>query len=35
MPTARLSAKLIDNIKPPAEGRADYWDSTISARWGD
>lgn len=30
MPTARLSAKLIENIKPPLQGRADYWDSLLS-----
>ena len=30
MPTARLSSKLIENLRPPAEGRSDYWDSTIS-----
>jgi integrase len=30
MPTARLSAKLIENLKPPLQGRADYWDSVIS-----
>lgn len=30
MPTARLSSKLIENLRPPAEGRADYWDCTIS-----
>jgi integrase len=30
MPTARLSAKLIENLKPPVQGRADYWDSVIS-----
>ena len=30
MPSARLSSKLIENLKPPAEGRSDYWDSTIS-----
>jgi hypothetical protein len=30
MPTARLSAKLIENIKSPLQGRADYWDSLLS-----
>jgi integrase len=30
MPKARLSAKLIENIKPPPQGRADHWDSVIS-----
>jgi hypothetical protein len=30
MPTARLSAKLIEKIKPPLQGRADYWDSLLS-----
>jgi hypothetical protein len=30
MPTARLSAKLIENLKPPPQGRLDYWDSLLS-----
>jgi hypothetical protein len=30
MPTARLSAKLIENIAPPPQGRMDYRDSMIS-----
>ena len=30
MPTARLSAKFIENIASPPQGRLDYWDSVIS-----
>jgi hypothetical protein len=34
MPTARLSAKLVQNISPPLQGRIDYWDSIISTDEG-
>jgi hypothetical protein len=30
MPTARLSAKYVENIPLPSSGRADHWDSVIS-----
>ena len=30
MPTARLSAKYVENLPLPSSGRADHWDSVIS-----
>ena len=30
MPTARLSAKYVENVALPSTGRADHWDRIIS-----
>src|SRR5262245_22652906 len=31
MPRAKLTAKFIENVKPPAEGQVDYFDATLPA----
>src|SRR6516165_2360062 len=29
MPSIRLTAKTVENIKPPAKGRVEYWDAAL------
>ena len=31
MPTVKLTARAVENIRPPQTGRTEYWDQSVSA----